>query len=224
MSMWTLLIALLCAIVVWFFIVRRLTSRPWIAAGAPGYTSDIGPVEQPAKKVALYLFLGSISSLFALFITAYIMRMDPHHGGDWHTIAKPGILWVNSVLLILSSVTLHWAKSAATINNTRALKTGLILTGIFTVAFLLGQLLAWQQLHSSTYFQMSNPALGFFYLLTGVHALHLLGGLYVWARITGRYLLGAKASSIASGVGLCTVYWHYLLLVWLIMFVLLLTT
>lgn len=224
MSMWTLFVALVSAIIVWFFIVRRLTSKPWIADGAPGFSADIGPVEQPAKKVALFLFLASITSLFALFFTAYIMRMDPHHGGDWHTISKPGILWVNTVLLILSSITLQLTKTAAQTNNTRPLQSGLVLTGIFALAFLSGQFLAWQQLHGSDYFQMSNPALGFFYLLTGVHALHLLGGLYVWARITGRFLLGTKASDIAAGVGLCAVYWHYLLLVWLIMFVLLLTT
>jgi len=224
MSMWTLLVALVSAIVVWYLIVRKLTARPWAVAGSAEYSPDIGPVNHPAKTVALYLFLASITSLFLLFMTAYIMRMNPHHGSDWQSVSKPMILWINTFLLILSSITLQWVKTSVHGKTSTNLKTGLLLTGIFTIAFIAGQFLAWQQMHGSTEYYIANPATGFFYLLTGVHALHILGGLFVWGRLTIKSLRGADITTIKLGIGLCTVYWHYLLVVWLLMFVLLLTT
>lgn len=226
MSMWTLVIALVSALIVWFLLARQLTARPWLLAGQVGYSADIEPTSKPAKKVALYFLLAAISSLFTLFFTAYIMRMDAHHGGggDWHTIPKPGILWLNTLLLIGASAAMQWAKSTLSFRGGAYLKTALMIAGVFTLAFLAGQLVAWQELHNIGSLHLSNPALGFFYLLTGVHALHLLGGLYVWARALVRVCLGITTPSINLSVQLCTVYWHYLLLVWLILFGLLLTT
>lgn len=223
MSMWTLVVALVSALIVWYLIVRQLTAQPWLATGDAGQATDIG-VPYPVKKVALYLFLAIISSLFALFFTAYIMRMDPHHGGDWHTIPKPGILWLNTLLLICSSIAMQWAKNTALRHAGKFLRTALAIAGVFTLLFLAGQLLAWQQLHQGDDLHLSNPALGFFYLLTGVHALHLIGGLYVWARAFIRVWSGVTAPSVTLSVELCTVYWHYLLLVWLVLFGLLLST
>ena len=224
MSMWTLLTALVCALVVWYLIVRQLTTQPWLASGEAGQLSDISVSEYPSKKVALYFFLAVISSLFALFFTAYLMRMDPHHGGDWHSINKPGILWLNTLLLVSASACLHKANTIARKFETRYLLPVFISGGLFTILFLGGQLLAWQQINPADMTRLSNPALGFFYLLTGVHGLHLLGGLYVWFRAFIRLSRGNKLPSIILSIELCTVYWHYLLLVWLVLFWLLLTT
>ena len=93
-----------------------------------------------------------------------------------------------------------------------------------TILFLLGQLIAWQQLNASGYFMTSNPANAFFYVLTALHGLHLLGGMWVWGRTTTRVLTGADTQSVRLSVELCTVYWHYLLLVWIGLFALLLST
>lgn len=224
MSMWTLLFALLTAIAVWFLLVRKLTARPWVAVGNVGYTRDIEAINSPAKKVGLYFLLGAITSLFALFMTAYFMRMDPHHGGDWYSIDKPGILWVNTFILVAASITMQWAKSAVVQKSAKGAIPIVVVSGLFTLAFLCGQFLAWRQLYLSDYFHLSNPALGFFYLLTGVHGIHLLGGLYVWARTITKYLRKQKLPSLALSIELCALYWHYLLLVWLVLFALLLST
>jgi cytochrome c oxidase subunit 3 len=224
MSMWTLAIALVCALTVWAVLVRYLMAQPWLASGDPGYTVDIAAVDEPAKKVGLYMFLAMVSSLFALFITAYVMRMDPTHAGDWFSIPKPGVLWINTLLLIYSSISMQQAKNISETNNPQNLKRALLIGGVFAFLFLGGQLFAWEQLHDTVYFQLSNPALGFFYLLTGIHALHLLGGLYVWARVTTKVWKNAKPDSVSLSIELCTTYWHYLLLVWLVLFGLLLLT
>ena len=226
MSMWTLVIALATAIIVWYLIVRQLTARPWIAAGEDDFSPDIEAFTSPAKKIALYIFLAVIGSLFALFFTAYMMRMSPHDhgGGDWHTIPKPAILWLNTLFLVSASIAMQWAKTLVNHHSGKSPLPALAVAGSFSIAFLVGQLLAWQQLHSFGDLHLSNPALGFFYLLTGVHALHIIGGLYVWGRTVIRVCLGITMPSINLSIELCTVYWHYLLLIWLVMFGLLLTT
>ncbi|HEY4644808.1 MAG TPA: hypothetical protein VIH25_00865, partial [Steroidobacteraceae bacterium] len=100
----------------------------------------------------------------------------------------------------------------------RGLKIGLIAAGVLTFAFLGGQLAAWQQLSASGQFVTSSPAIAFFYLLTAVHGLHLLGGLWVWGRTMTRLLRGVELVELRLSVELCTVYWHYLLLVWIALF------
>ena len=172
--------------------------------------------------MGLWLFLGVITSFFGLFFSAYRMRMMVP---DWSPLAEPNLLWLNTVMLILSSVAFQWTRGAAERGAADSVKAGLGAAGLFAMAFLAGQLLAWQQLNASGQYLTSNPAIAFFYLLTGLHGLHLLGGLSVWGRTTARmWRGGSPLGEIRLSVELCTVYWHYLLLVWLALFGLLLIT
>jgi len=111
-------------------------------------------------------------------------------------------------------------------HNQRARVRGFLFAGgAFAILFLTGQLLAWHQLRDSGYGLTSGPAGAFFYVLTGVHGLHLLGGLGVWLKTVARMRTRAvELIEVRLSIELCTVYWHYLLLVWLVMFVLLLST
>jgi cytochrome c oxidase subunit III len=168
--------------------------------------------------------LAVITSLFGLFISAYWMRMEHAHG-DWIPLAVPRVLWLNTALLILSSVGMQWASGAARRSQAQRVRVALITGGVFAWAFLAGQLLAWRQLSASGYFVASNPAVSFFYVLTAVHGLHLLGGLFVWGKTVTRMARpGAELIDVRSSVELCTVYWHFLLLVWLVLFAVLLST
>jgi cytochrome c oxidase subunit 3 len=98
------------------------------------------------------------------------------------------------------------------------------------LAFLTGQFWVCQELNAAGFFAASNPANAFFYLLTGLHGLHLAGGLFVWAKTTTKVWTGFGADNVVEvgkvrlSVELCTVYWHYLLLVWLVLLGLLLST
>jgi cytochrome c oxidase subunit 3 len=128
-------------------------------------------------------------------------------------------------MLILSSASMQWARGAARRAQQDRVRVGLIAGGVLAWAFLAGQLLAWRQLNASGYFMASNPAVAFFYLLTGVHGLHLLGGLFVWGKTVVRMAqAGVELIDLRLSVELCTVYWHYLLLVWLVLFAVLLAT
>ena len=87
----------------------------------------------------------------------------------------------------------------------------------FFFAFLGGQLWVWQQLVNLGYYVSGNPANSFFYLLTGLHGLHLLGGLVAWCRTTIKAWRGVPAQQFSSSVDLCAMYWHYLLGLWLVL-------
>jgi cytochrome c oxidase subunit 3 len=91
---------------------------------------------------------------------------------------------------VLASAAFQLTKGAATRGQALTVKVGLFVGGACTILFLLGQLMAWQQLNASGYFLASNPANSFFYLLTALHGLHLLGGLWVWGKTTVRLVTG----------------------------------
>jgi len=99
----------------------------------------------------------------------------------------------------------------------------LLAAGLCTLLFLMGQAQAWRELGALVYFEVTNPAIAFFYLITGLHGLHLLGGLVVWGRTLVRLWGGFELEKVRHSVELCTLYWHFLLLVWLVLFGLLFT-
>ena len=217
---------LLAGTVIWALLVSRLRGRPWLTKGAVGALNEGGSTDLPPAKIGLWVFLGVVTSLFGLFITAYHMRMmNGMQHSDWRHLPVPALLWANTAALMLASVAMQWARVAADRDERRPMLARLVAGGLLTGAFLVGQLLAWRQVSGTEYFLASNPATAFFYLLTAVHGLHMVGGLAVWARTIRRLTAPAvKAPDLRLTVGLCTVYWHFLLLVWLVLFGLLLST
>jgi cytochrome c oxidase subunit 3 len=128
---------------------------------------------------------------------------------------------VNTLLLVGSSVAMQNGLMAARQGRMESVKTSLLTAGGSAVLFLLGQLWVWRQLVDLGYFAAGNPANAFFYLLTALHGAHLLGGLVAWTRLVARLAHG-DTRRLRMGMELCTVYWHFLLVVWLIFFALLL--
>lgn len=175
----------------------------------------------PPQKVALLFFLAVVSVLFGLFITAYFIRMELD---DWRPMPESGLLWVNTGLLFLASVALQWTSHVLRRERGKLVVAGLVLGALLTFGFVYGQFAVWQQMRAAGYFMGSNPANAFFYVLTGIHALHILGGLWVWTRAGIRVLSGAALERIRLAVELCALYWHFLLLVWLVLFALISNT
>lgn len=194
--------------------------QPWIA-GPVDETANQAPLNANPKVVALAVLLAVVTSFFALIMSAYGLRMDY---GDWLPLREPQLLWGNTGMLVLASIAFQWTRNGAVTGRVSRVKPGLLVTGLLTFAFLAGQFTAWRMLAASGQYASSNPANAFFYLMTVAHALHILGGMYVWARATLRVVRGAHPDSVRESVVLCTVYWHFLLIVWLVMFGLLLST
>ena len=166
-------------------------------------------------KLGLRVFLAVVTVLFTLLILAYGMRMELE---VWRPTPQMSLLWLNTVLLVLSSLAMQWALFSARRHEIDSVWLGLLAGGFFAVAFLGGQIMAWRQLNMLAAFNITNPAIGFFFLITALHGLHLLGGLVALGRTTSKVWRGFDVAQVRLSVELCTTYWHYLLLVWLVLF------
>jgi cytochrome c oxidase subunit III len=209
-----LFLAVIAVIVGWWLSQQRLTAKPWLEEGSIDDFPGTGAMTLPAAKIGLGVFLAVAGCLFTLVISAYSMRMNL---GDWRALPLPKLLWFNTGVLVLSSVALQWAHLAARRNDVDGVILGLLAGGASAVTFLAGQLLAWQQLRVAGYLVASNPANSFFYLITAVHGLHLTGGLVALGRTTTKVWRGSNIAQVRLSVELCTIYWHFLLLVWLVL-------
>jgi cytochrome c oxidase subunit 3 len=216
-----LFVAMLAAFIVWWLSTQRLTAKPWLEEGPIGEFPGTGALFLPAAKIGLAVFAAVVGALFALMLTAFVMRMQL---ADWTPLPKLNLLWVNTGVLILSSVGLQWARDASVQGDMDGVKVGLLAGGVAAIAFIAGQILAWRQLVSAGYFVATSPASSFFYLITATHGLHLLGGLAALGPTVGMVIRHAAASEVRLSVELCTIYWHLLLLIWLLCFSLLLLT
>lgn len=227
--MTAMVIAMLTAITVWWLLIQQLKEKPWTTQGVIPTSQET--VTSSAPKVALWVFLAVVSSLFGLFSSAYLMRMHGHGGlAAWVRLDEPGVLWINTLILVLASGALQIARNRIDGDDIAAGRRYFLVGGLLTLVFLGGQVLAWQQANASGTLGAGSPAYSLFVLLTSVHGLHLVGGLLVLARTTRRLWQAATANSVVVrsklrlSVQLCTTYWHWLLLIWLGLFALLLST
>jgi cytochrome c oxidase subunit 3 len=169
-----------------------------------------------AASIGLWVFMGVASSLFALFLMAYVLRMN---GSDAVTIALPWQPWLSSAFLITGSLCLQRASVVARGPHPQAARGPLWAGGFCALAFLGAQLWTWQILLDAQLLPASHPAASFFYLLTAMHGLHMAGGLAGWAwTAAAARRLAAEPAAVAWRVALCARYWHFMLAVWLLLF------
>lgn len=213
-------LAVILAVFLGWILKQSFNTQPWVAEAVDD-SAHRAPLGANAKVVALTVLLAVITSFFALIMSAYAERMEL---GDWVPLTEPTLLWINTGVLVAASVAFQLTRNAAVAERQSRLLPGMLVTGALTVIFIAGQLVAWRELNAAGQFVAGNPANGFFYFLTGAHAVHVLGGLYVWVRATLRLVTGRNVETVRQSIELCTVYWHFLLLVWLVMFGLLLST
>jgi cytochrome c oxidase subunit 3 len=224
------------SMVVAFFLITRLQEKPWAEKGIIRGSQD--GLTSSAPKVGLWAFLGVVTSVFLVFIGAYFMRMDTTHGGiaagrmlGWVPLDEPGILWINTGALVLASIAIQLAHGfSSSVPGRISMRRYFNAAGLLTMAFLVGQVFAWQELYATGEYSVSSAAFSFFILLTAVHGLHLIGGLVVWSRTATRIRRGLEqaelrqVAALRQSVQLCATYWHYLLLIWLVLFAILLST
>lgn len=201
----------------WWLAQQRIFSKPWLEQGVA--VAGAGPTGVPTAKIGLAVLLAVIGCLFALFASAFFMRMEY---ADWRAPPLPGLVWFNTLLLLAASAAHRLAADAARSGRPAAVREALLAGAVLGAAFLAGQLMVWRQLADGGYALQTNPANGFFYLLTGMHGLHILGGLAAsaWAMARAREGDAAGEGDVLR-VELCATYWHFLLFVWLGLVVLL---
>ncbi|MCX8112178.1 MAG: cytochrome c oxidase subunit 3 [Bacteroidia bacterium] len=170
------------------------------------------------KELILWLYLATTAMLFAGFSSAYLVQRFSEY---WKTFSIPSLFWLNTAILLLSSVTWHWGYQGHRRGNPWQLQLGLMATLSLGVIFLIGQVMGWQMLVKQGFFLAGNhKAVSYFYVLTGLHAVHLVAGLIAvgyWTYKALRYQVDAQGS---LGLRLAGIFWHALdgLWVYLIVF------
>jgi cytochrome c oxidase subunit III len=176
----------------------------------------------PPASTGIWVGLAAITMTFAAFTSALIVRQGASN--DWHHFALPSILYLNSLIIIVSSVTLETAKKQIGVFMT-ASKTPegapsrwLYITLILGLTFVAGQTYAWLQLRAQGFGLSSNVSYSFFYVLTVAHALHVLGGIGGLVRVMGKLSKGTLRRSTLNATAL---YWHFMGALWLYLLLLL---
>ncbi|WP_175823474.1 MULTISPECIES: cytochrome c oxidase subunit 3 [unclassified Burkholderia] len=172
------------------------------------FVPDPRPVLPNASRIGLFVFMAVATALFSLLLLAYGMRMrEP----DWQPIPHPALLWWNTGALVLASIAMQRARQM-TLHRAAWLVSG----GVLAAVFVIGQLIAWRMLAAAGQTVAVNPSNSFLYLLTGLHGVHVLGGLAAWA-LTIAQLRRADPFRAQRAIALCAMYWHFLLAVWLVL-------
>ncbi|HYD82331.1 MAG TPA: bb3-type cytochrome oxidase subunit III [Paucimonas sp.] len=162
--------------------------------------------------IGLWVFIGVATSLFSLFIAAYVMRME---NNDWASIQLPWQLWLGTALLVAGSACMQGAASSAALMRALALAGGWCALGFIGM-----QVWGWRDLLAMRVMPTGNPAASFFYLLTAMHGLHVLGGLAAWGWAMHRMERAGReaARESARRIRLCARYWHFLLAAWIALY------
>jgi cytochrome c oxidase subunit 3 len=190
-----------------------------------GHGGDGSPTPfSPSKyRIGMWVALAGVAMLFTALTSAYIVRANL--ANDWRPIAMPRVLWLSTALIVASSVTFEIARRGLKKGRSIVYSRWLLATVVLGLAFLASQILAWRQLVAQGIYISSNPHSSFFYVLTGAHGLHLLGGilgldfllLRSW-RKRREENAGERRQAIAGAVAL---YWHFMDGLWIYLFLLL---
>lgn len=189
--------------------------------GAARMTAPTSPA-----RTGVWIGIATISMSFAAYTSALMVRQDTVP--DWAHFRLPPVLFVNTLVLLASSATLAIGYRRMTVGPPTARAAGftasggrwLLLTLGLGVLFLSGQVLAWRNLATQGLYLASTPGSSFFYVFTGLHALHLLGGMAALVYVLGRFIR-TPASPPVTAAGATALYWHFMDVLWLYLLMLL---
>jgi cytochrome c oxidase subunit III len=182
-----------------------------------------GPrVPERAYYTAVQLALAGIIMFFMALTSSFLVRKGL--GNDWISFELPRVIWVNTVVLLASSTTLEIARShlrrVGDFGAMDGFRRWWGLTTALGLVFLAGQFLAWRELAAQGVFLATNPSSSFFYLLTALHAVHLIGGVLVLLYVAFRNWRRSQIT-LSAAAGLAAIYWHFLDGLWLFLLALL---
>lgn len=171
------------------------------------------PLAMHPKKFGLWLFMASVFILFMAFTSAYIVRRAE---GNWQIFELPALFTYSTIVILLSSVTMQWTYFAVKRNQLASAKNMIVLTSVAGVIFLALQWMGWGSLIESSIYLVGNPSGSFLYIITGLHAAHIISAIV--------FLLVVLANALRNRFNLnqiemCTTYWHFLGVLWLYLFV-----
>ena len=196
----------------------------------PGSPATRGGTHPTAASTGVWVGVATISMSFAAYTSAMIVRQGA--SGDWLHFRLPSVLYLNTLVILASGVTLEVARRnhanrsmegdgvlalPGPVSRTRNWITATLILGLL---FLVGQVVAWRQLGAQGLFLATNPSSAFFYILTALHGIHLLGGLG-GLLYTRRRLRRGPALDAGPVLGAAALYWHFMAVLWLYVLLLL---
>jgi cytochrome c oxidase subunit III len=188
---------------------RQLTGSRFDAVRPEGGSPEQGRPEgvggDPAQ-FGVWILLGTIAMLFIGFTSALVFRRA---AADWVPMRVPPLLWINTGVLALSSVSLEMARRALKGVRYEGVLRGIAATGALGALFVAGQVQAWRQLAAQGVFMSTDPHSAFFYMLTGVHVVHVAAALLWFLVVLARVRRRAYAPG-TDGLGLFATFWHFL--------------
>ena len=185
-----------------------------------GGTSLIRPAAPPQRVYAtgMTVALGGILMFFMALVSAYVVRKG-FPNSDWRSLNVPHIFWLNTAILLASSLTLELSRRRRNNGHEGSFRHLWWLTTVLGLLFLAGQTIAWTQLAAAGVYLATNPSSSFFYVLTGAHALHLLGGIFGLLSVM---LHDPLRLTRATNIEVAATYWHFMDGLWVFLFLLLL--
>ncbi len=164
------------------------------------------------NRLGLLVGLGGITMLFAAFTSAYLVRSG---GGDWVALDLPPVLWLSTALLLASSLTLERARRAFQRGRLVSFRSWSAATAALGTGFLAGQFAAWISLNESGVYLRSHPKSSFFFVLTGVHGVHLFAGVAALLVLFGLAAAGRLVPGRSDAPTLTAIYWHFVGCLWI---------
>ncbi|HEY2379880.1 MAG TPA: cytochrome c oxidase subunit 3 [Terriglobia bacterium] len=185
--------------------------------GGSGDPESSFPVSK--GQIATWILLTAILMLFAGLSSAYIvLRGQP----TWQNIELPWLLWPNTAVLLMSSVALELSRKAIQRKDAASMKRWLSVGGVLGLGFLVGQLAVWKQLVNEGVYLPSTLQSSFFYILSGLHGVHLLGGVIGLSVVLGKALKDRLTVANHEPLKLIALYWHVMDALWIYLFLMML--
>jgi len=177
-------------------------------------------IPQHAYVTGIVLGLAAILMFFLALTSSFVVRKGLSN--DWAPLSLPPVLWVNTLVLVASSLTLELGRRGLRRGVRAEFRRWWSLTTGMGLAFLVGQVLAWQQLVQAGFYMATNPSSAFFYLMTGAHGLHVLGGVIALLFVGFRRWEGRPGMQPVTAAKVAGIYWHFMGVLWVYLFLLLL--
>jgi cytochrome c oxidase subunit III len=173
---------------------------------------------QRRYQTAILLGMVSICMFFMALSAAFLVRKT---GKDWVNFRLPAIIWVNTIVLLTSSLTIDLARRRLALNDLSGFKMMWRATTALGVAFVVGQIVAWRDLVQMGFYVGSNPSSSFFYVFTAAHAAHLIGGILALFYVLFRDFRKTARLSLPIAAEVTSYYWHFMDGLWLFLVALL---
>jgi cytochrome c oxidase subunit 3 len=166
----------------------------------------------------LFVLLTATTMVFAAFTSAFVVRRGL--SDDWASMPKPPILFVNTVVLLASSVFLDLSRRSLKAHDRGKFNLWWSVATGLGIAFLLGQAYAWRVLRDAGFYVSTNPSSSFFYVLTAAHAFHLLGGVTALVYVDVQALRLRLGPAKRTAIDVSAIFWHFLDGLWIYLMVL----